>query len=71
MACFKRLLAALFYAAAVNGWAIRYATIVEPRQLKETYDFVVVGGGTAGATVASRLSEDPKVSVLLIEAGPL
>ena len=34
------------------------------------FDYVVVGGGSAGAVVAARLAENPEVSVCLLEAGP-
>jgi choline dehydrogenase len=40
-----------------------------PKDAETTYDFIVLGGGPGGCTVAGRLAENPNVRILLIEAG--
>ena len=48
------------------------ATVIDSAaDLKSSYDYVVIDGGTSGLSVANRLTEDPQVSVLVIEYGPL
>ncbi|MBW1874562.1 MAG: GMC family oxidoreductase [Deltaproteobacteria bacterium] len=43
---------------------------VHPKIVMNEYDYIVVGGGSAGCIVAAELANDPSNSVLLLESGP-
>lgn len=57
--------------AAVPRGIHKARVLKEPTELEESYDYVIVGGGTAGLTVADRLTEDEATTVLVVEYGVL
>ncbi|KAJ7654786.1 pyranose dehydrogenase [Mycena rosella] len=58
---------AVTLALALAGQSKIYDSVADLTTL--SYDFILVGGGTAGSVVANRLTEDANVSVLVLEAG--
>ncbi|KAL4220288.1 hypothetical protein ACF0H5_020696 [Mactra antiquata] len=65
------------YVALATAVYLRYANnILTPKlkikiteNVKKEYDYVIIGGGTAGSVVAGRLAEDKTISVLVLESG--
>ncbi|KAF8248110.1 alcohol oxidase [Wilcoxina mikolae CBS 423.85] len=68
---YRSLLALILQLAFTNAAPFPGTVVERQEDLRPCYDYVVVGGGTSGLVVADRLSEDPKKSVLVIEAGIL
>ena len=73
---FAQVAALLIWITACDGSPFghrgSYAVVLNhTEQVEDCYDYVIVGGGTSGLVVANRLTENPHITVLVIERGYL
>ncbi|THY70446.1 glucose-methanol-choline oxidoreductase [Aureobasidium pullulans] len=63
------ILVANSFASPSSQFAPYASVLNHTSQLKKSYDYIVIGGGTSGLVVANRLTENPSITVLVIEYG--
>lgn len=51
-------------------WALSLQILLCLAQQRQSYDYIICGGGTTGLALANELTADPNIHVLVIEAGP-
>jgi len=59
------------YGSPFNRHAPHAVVFNHTGKLRESYDYIIAGGGTSGLVVANRLTENPRINVLVIERGYL